>query len=91
MLGDLISHLDRPDIIVSLLSTMDPDLTARVEARAAAVSMTTGEFASGAVREFVGSGGRRALVSAPHRLRKAEDPGLAAIRTILEWTVTERQ
>lgn len=86
MLGDLIANLDHPDIIDSLLAALDSDLLARVEARAAAVSMTTAEFASGAVREFVEVADDELWFQLLTVIRKADDPGLAAIRTILQWT-----
>lgn len=86
MLGDLIANLDHPDIVDSLLAALDSDLLARVETRAAAVSMTIAEFASGAVREFVEVADDELWFQLLTVIRKADDPGLAAIRTILEWT-----
>jgi hypothetical protein len=88
MLGELIANLDRADLVASLLSALDPDLLARLEARAAAVSMTPAEFASGAVREFIELGDDELWFQLLTVIRKAEDPGLTAIRTILQWTVT---
>lgn len=88
MLGDLIANLDDPDLIVSLLSALDPNLIAQVEAQAAAVSMTTAQFTSGAVREFVELGDDELWFQLLTVIRKAEDPGLAAIRTILQWVTT---
>lgn len=85
MLGDLIANLDDPDLIVSLLSALDADLIARVEARSAAVSMTTAQFTSGAVREFVEMGDDELWFQLLTVMRKADDPGLTAIRTILQW------
>lgn len=88
MLGDIIANLDNTDLVASLLSALDPDLRVRVEVRAAAVSMTPAEFASGAVREFVELGDDELWFQLLTVIRKAEDPGLTAIRTILQWTVT---
>lgn len=90
MLGDLIASLDRADFVTSLLSALDPGLFVRIEARAAAVSMTPAEFASGAVREFVELGDDELWFQLLTLIRKAEDPGLTAIRTILQWAVTTR-
>jgi hypothetical protein len=91
MLGDIIANLDRADLAASLLSALGPDLFARIEVRAAAVSMTPAEFASGAVREFVELGDDELWFQLLTLIRKAEDPSMEAIRTVLQWAVTSKK
>jgi hypothetical protein len=90
MLGDLIANLDRPGVGAAVLKAMDPALLIRVEERAAAESMTSVEFVAGAVREFVERGGDDLWFQLLTVIRKADDPSLAAIETILKWVVTSR-
>jgi uncharacterized NAD-dependent epimerase/dehydratase family protein len=53
MLGDLIANLDRPGVAAVVLTTLDPVVAAKIERRAAAEAMAVGDFAAGAVRDFV--------------------------------------
>ena len=53
MLGDLIAHLDRPDVAAAVLTTLDPIVANRIERRAAAAAMAVADFTAGAVRDFV--------------------------------------
>jgi len=91
MLGALVAQLDRPELAAQVLSTLDPDLAVAVEMRAAAVSMTTAAFVAGAVRAFVDSADDDLWFQMLTVMRKAEDPGLTAVQTILKWVATERQ
>lgn len=88
MLGDLIAQLDRPEVVEAVLATMSPPLRTRLEDRAAQFSMTIEDFAAGAVREFVERADDDLWFQLLTIMRKAEDPGLAAVQTILRW-VTE--
>ena len=90
MLGDLIAGLDRPDVVESVLATLAPPIRQRLEARAAAASMSVPEFAAGAVREFVERADDDLWFQLLTIIRKAEDPGLTAVGTILRWVVTDR-
>lgn len=90
MLGDLIANLDRPGVSTSLLTAIDPILLARIEKRAAIESMTTTEFVAGAIREFVDRGEDALWFQLLTVIRKADDPSLAAIETIMRWVVTPR-
>jgi hypothetical protein len=90
MLGDLIANLDRPDVSTAVLMAIDPILLARVEERATVESMTSAEFVAGAIREFVERGGDDLWFQLLTVIRKADDPSLAAIETIMRWVVTPR-
>ena len=85
MLGDLITHLDRPDVAANVLTTLDPIVALQIAKRAAAETMTSADFVSGAVRDFVERADDDLWFQLLTIIRKAEDPGLAAIQTILQW------
>jgi hypothetical protein len=53
--------------------------------------MTVAEFAAGAVREFVEHAEDDLWFQLLTVIRKSEEPGLAAVQTILRWVVTEKQ
>jgi hypothetical protein len=59
--------------------------------RAAAASMATEDFVAGAVRTFLDSADDDLWFQMLTVIRKADDPGLAAVQTILKWVATERQ
>jgi len=85
MLGDLIANLDRPDVTAAVLATMDRTVAARFEQRSAAAAMVAADFAAGAVRDFVDRADDEHWAQLLTIMRKAEDPGLAAIQAILGW------
>lgn len=89
MLGDLIANLDNPDVAAAVLATMDPIVVTRIERRAAAATMTVADFAAGAVREFVDRADDERWLQLLTVMRKAEDPGLAAIQAILGWVAAD--
>lgn len=89
MLGDLIAGLDRPGVALSVLTKMDPAVVARIERRADAASMVLEDFAAGAVREFVERADDDLWFQLLTVIRKVEDPGLAAVQTILGWVATD--
>jgi hypothetical protein len=89
MLGDLIAQLDRPGVTARMLATLDPGLMERIEERAVAASMAVADFAAGAVREFIERGDDELWFQLLTIMRKSDDPGLAAVQTILTWVVTE--
>ena len=87
MLGDLIANLDRPDVARAVLATLDPNVAARVERRAAAAAMIAPDFVAGAVREFVERADdelwlqllnvmRKAKILASSRSRRSSDGSL---------------
>ena len=88
MLGDLIAALERPEVISDVLSTLDPELAAKVTERAAQAAMTVGDFSAGAVRAFLDEADDDLWFQLVTLIRKSEDPGLAAVQTILRWVVT---
>jgi hypothetical protein len=85
MLGDLMTHLDRPDVAANVLTTLDPIVALQIAKRAAAETMTSADFVAGAVRDFVERADDDLWFQLLTIIRKAEDPGLAAIQTILQW------
>jgi hypothetical protein len=90
MLGELIAELDRPDVTDGIIATLPSDVARGIEHRAAAASMTAADFVAGAVREFLESAGDDLWFQLLTIVRKSDDPGLAAVQTILRWVVTER-
>lgn len=91
MLGDLIASLDRPDIAAAVVTTLDPVVVARIERRAAGAAMAVPDFVAGAVRDFVDRADDELWLQLLTIVRKAEDPGLAAIQAILGWVVADAQ
>lgn len=87
MLGDLIAELDRPEVVETVLATLAPPIRQRLEARAADASMTVADFAAGAVREFVDYAGDDLWFQMLTVMRQADEPGIAAVQTILRWVV----
>ena len=91
MLGDLIANLDRPDVASTVLASLEPDVIARIEQRAAAAAMIAPDFIAGAVREFMERADDELWFQLLTIMRKAEDPGIVAIQTILGWVVADEQ
>jgi hypothetical protein len=91
MLGDLIAGLDRPEVIEAVLATVSPVIRQRLEARAAEASMTVADFAAGAVREFVEYADDELWFQMLSVMRKTDDPGIAAVQTILRWVVEPKR
>jgi hypothetical protein len=90
MLGDLIAQLDRPEVVEAVLETMTPPQRSRLEAKATQYAMTLEDFAAGAVKEFIERADDDLWFQLLTVMRKAEDPGLAAVQTILGWVVEPR-
>ena len=91
MLGNLIANLDRPDVASTVLASLEPDVIARIEQRAAAAAMIAPDFIAGAVREFMERADDELWFQLLTIMRKAEDPGIVAIQTILGWVVADEQ
>jgi hypothetical protein len=83
MLGDLITKLDRPDVTAAVLTTLDPVVATRIEQRAAAAAMAVADFTARAVRDFVEQADDDRWFQLITIIRKAENPGVAAIQAIL--------
>ena len=90
VLGELIAQLDRPDVATSVMTTLHSDVARQIEGCATAASMSVADFVAGAVREFVESADDDLWFQLLTIVRKSDDPGLAAVQTILAWVVTER-
>lgn len=90
MLGDLIARLDRSDVAAGVLATLDPAVNESIGYRAANLSMSPAEFVAGAVREFMERADDDLWFQLLTYIRKADDPGLVAVQTILHWVVTEK-
>jgi hypothetical protein len=89
MLGDLIAKLDRPDVTAAVLTTLDPIVAIRIEQRAAAAAMAVADFAARAVRDFVEQADDERWFQLLTIIRKVENPGVAAIQTILGWVAAD--
>ena len=89
MLGDLIAQLEQPDVTAEVLATLDPAVSESIGHRAADLSMTPEAFVNGAVRAFVEEADDELWFQLLTHIRKADDPGLVAIQTILGWVATE--
>ncbi len=87
MLGDLIAAMERPEEVAGVLSTLHPELAAKVAERAAQASMSVGDFSAGAVRAFLDEADDDLWFQLLTLIRKSEDPGLEAVQTILRWVV----
>lgn len=88
MLGDLITQLDRPEVVEEVLAGLAPPVREQLALRAAAAGMTVPGFAAGAMREFVERADDDLWFQLLTVMRKSDEPGLAAVRTVLRW-VTE--
>ena len=73
-----------------MLTTLDPIVAIRIEQRAAAAAMAVADFAARAVRDFVGQADDERWFQLLTIIRKAENPGVAAIQTILGWVADSR-
>src|SRR6516164_1854416 len=89
MLGDLIANLDRPDVTAAVLTPLDPIVATRIEQRAAAAAMAVADFAARAVRDFVEQADDERWFQLLTIIRKAENPGVAAIQAILGWVAAD--
>src|SRR5262245_36498959 len=88
-LGDLIANLDRPNVTAAVLTTLDPIVATRIEQRAAVAGMAVADFAARAVRDFVEQADDERWFQLLTIIRKAENPGVAAIQAILGWVATD--
>lgn len=90
MLGELIAQLDRPDVAKRVMATLHFDIVRQIECRAKAASMPVTDFVAGAVREFLESADDDLWFQLLTIVRRSDDPGLTAVKTILTWVVAER-
>jgi uncharacterized protein YbgA (DUF1722 family) len=90
VLGELIAQLNHAEVTNSVMATLNVDVARQIEHRATAASMTLTDFVAGAVREFLDSADDDLWFQLLTIIRKSNDPGLAAVQTILTWAVTPR-
>lgn len=90
MLGELIAQLDRPDVAKRVMATLHFDIVRQIERRATTASMSVADFVAGAVREFLESADDDLWFQLLTIVRRSDDPGLTAVKTILIWVVAER-
>lgn len=85
MLGQLIASLDEPEVSGRLLSALGaPALQGRLDAAAAAEGRAPAEMVASAVRRFLDTASEDEWVQLIGIMGRAADPGLAAMRAILE-------
>jgi hypothetical protein len=85
MLGRLIDELEHPDVAARVLANLDaPALTARLAAAAASVGLSPEAALTEVVRGFVDEASDDQWVQLIGILNRADDPGTAAVRAILD-------
>ena len=85
MLGHLIASLDEPEVSARLLSALQaPALQIRLAAAVAADGRAPAELVASAVRRFVDTASDDEWLQLVGIMGRATDPGLAAMRAILE-------
>ncbi|MBZ9798703.1 MULTISPECIES: hypothetical protein [unclassified Mesorhizobium] len=85
MLGNLIASLDDPKVAMALFAAFDePVLLARLAAAADASGRLPSEIVGAAVRNFVDTASEDHWTQLIGLMNRAKDPGLAAMRAILE-------
>ena len=90
MLGELIGRLDQPGIAeAALVETGDLVLLAGVAEAAERLDLSTGAFASLAVRRFVERASDEDWLQLAGAMSREEAPGLAALRKILARAVQD--
>lgn len=85
MLGNLIASLDDPKAAMAVIAAMDePALAARLTAAADASGCSPADIVGSAVRNFVDTASDDLWTQLIGIMNRAQDPGLAAMRAILE-------
>ncbi|RFB79945.1 hypothetical protein [Methylovirgula sp. 4M-Z18] len=85
MLGNLIAALDNPKVAMDLVSAFDePALLARLAAAADGSGRPPADIVGSIVRNFMETASDDLWTQLIGIMNRAEDPGLAAMRAILE-------
>jgi hypothetical protein len=85
MLGKLIDSLDNPKVALGLLAALnESSLHARLAAAADTAARPPADIVASTVRGFLDSASDDDWVQLVGVMNRAEDPGLAALRAILE-------
>jgi hypothetical protein len=85
MLGRLIDSLDDPKVALGLVAALEqPSLSARLASAADAAGRPAADIAASAVRGFLDSASDDHWLQLVGIMSRARDPGLAAVRAILD-------
>ena len=85
MLGRLIASLDEPETVARLLAHLDaPTLQDRILQKARLADRPPADFVAGTVRGFLDTASDEDWLQLVGIMGRAADPGLAAMRAILE-------
>ncbi|MDX8528294.1 hypothetical protein RFM68_27840 [Mesorhizobium sp. MSK_1335] len=85
MLGNLIASLDDPDAAMAIVAAIDaPALVARLAAAADQSGRSPADVVGSAVRNFIDTASDDLWTQLIGLMNRAQDPGLAAMRAILE-------
>jgi hypothetical protein len=85
MLGQLIASLDDPEVALGLLAALEaPALSERVAAAADAAGRPVPDIVASTVRGFLDAASDDHWLQLVGIMSRARDPGLAAIRAILD-------
>ncbi|MBB3407105.1 hypothetical protein FHT87_001005 [Rhizobium sp. BK316] len=91
MFGALIASLDNPEVMTALIGMLGMEgLDERLEKAAAAEAMNPPDYLATVVRSFLEMASDDDFVQLVGVMNRAEDPGLAAVRSILRKTVLEQ-
>ncbi|RUV83957.1 hypothetical protein EOA75_28830 [Mesorhizobium sp. M1A.F.Ca.IN.022.07.1.1] len=90
MLGDIIASLEDPQAAIAIVAAFDePILLARLAAVADASGRPPADIVGSAVRNFVDTASDDLWTQLIGLMNRAQDPGLAAMRAILEKTLPQ--
>ncbi|AZO23582.1 hypothetical protein EJ070_24830 [Mesorhizobium sp. M1E.F.Ca.ET.045.02.1.1] len=90
MLGDIIASLEDPKAAMAIVAAFkEPGLAARLTAAADASGRSPADIVGSAVRNFVDTASDDLWTQLIGIMNRAQDPGLAAMRAILEKTLPD--
>jgi len=92
MLGNLIASLDDPNAAMAVIAAIDePALVARLAAAADASGRSPADIVGSAVRNFLETATDDLWTQLIGIMNRAQDPGLSAMRAILEKTLPDAE
>jgi hypothetical protein len=92
MFGDLIAQLDRPEIAAEALAVLgDEELESTIRHYAVTNDIAVAECVAGMVKSFLDQADDDAWLQLMGIMRRAEDPGLAALGAILRYCARDLQ
>ncbi len=87
-LGEVIRQFsDEANAAEALLACGDLALIAQVHSAASGYDETVGDYTAGAVRRFAFAAGDEDWLKLMTALERAADPGMAALATMVRWSV----